>query len=82
MSLPLWDDIDLPPDWTLVDINGLEPESLRQEMQGLALEVWVEQAPDSFEDFTEREWDPNEGMFAVKDASGDIVAIQLVVEVE
>lgn len=82
MSLPLWDDIEVPPDWTLVDINGIEPESLRQELQGAALELWVDQAPASFEDPIDRPWDPSEGMFAVKDSGGNIVAIQLVIEVE
>ncbi len=82
MSLPLWDDIELPPDYTLVDINGLEPESLRLEMQAEALDLWMEQAPASFEDPMDRDWDPNEAMFVVKDGNGDIVGIQLIIEVE
>ena len=41
MSLPLWDPIELPPDHTLIDINSIEPEPLRLQLQARALELFV-----------------------------------------
>lgn len=91
--IPLWDDIEIPPGYTLRDINDLSDEprvdsdgnpipSLRVEMQGRALELWVEEEVGSWEAFTVREWSDDEGMFAVYDATDTIVGIQILVEVE
>ena len=82
MALPLWDDIELPPDHTLVDINGLEPESLRLEMQGRALELWIAEVDADVEDFVERDWNDDEGIFAIYDADDVIVGIQIITDVE
>lgn len=82
MSLPLWDDIELPPDFTLRDVNGLEPESLRQEMQGLALQLWVEETEEPWDDVATREWSDDEGIFAVFDGDDEIVGIYIMTGVE
>lgn len=77
MSLPLWDPIDLPPSYTLVDINSLE-EPLRAEMQAEALRLWIDETG---EPFAVREWDDNEGIFAVYE-DGEIVGISIMTDVE
>ena len=82
MAIPIWDDIDVPPDLTLVDVNGLEPESLRLQMQARVLNLWVDEAPDSLEHLVGHDWDDNEGAFAIKDADGVIIGLQIIMDVE
>ena len=82
MSLPLWEDIELPPDFTLRDINGLEPESFRTEMQALALELWVEETEEPWDDVATRDWSDDEGFFIVLDGSAEIVGILIMTGVE
>ena len=82
MSMPLWEDIELPPNFTLRDINGLEPESFRQEMQGLALQLWVEETEEPWDDVATREWSDDEGMFVVFDGDDEIVGIYIMTGVE
>jgi hypothetical protein len=82
MPLPLWDDISLPPDFLLRDINSLEPETLRKEMQALALELWIEETGESWEGLAVREWSDDEGIFAVIDGDEEIVAIYIMTGVE
>ena len=79
MALPLWDPIALPPDYTLVDINSLTPESFMQEMQAQALQLWVDETG---EPFGERDWSDDEGIFAVYDGGGDVVGVVIIVDVE
>lgn len=80
MSIPLWDPIAIPPGHTMVDINGISPPELQLELQGEALQLWLDETGDPFE---ERDWSDEEGMFAVyEDASGDIVAVTIIVGVE
>ena len=76
MSLPLWDPIDVPPDWTLVDINSIEDDDERQECQAKAMQAWL----DAGEEIP-REWDDNEGIFVVRDLSGEVVGIAIVLDV-
>lgn len=81
-SLPLWDDIELPPNFTLRDINGLEPEDLRTEMQALALELWVEETGEPWDDVATRDWNVDEGIFVVLDGDGEIVGVYIMTAVE
>lgn len=80
--IPLWDDIQIPPDHTLRDINGLD-QPLRDEMQARALELFVDE--ENGGDWTAavaRDWSDDEGIFVVLDPAGDIVGIQIMLEVE
>ena len=93
MSLPLWEDIELPPNFTLRDINGLDDTprtdaegepmpSLCTEMQALALQLWVEETEEPWDDVATREWSDDEGMFAVLDGDDEIVGIYIMTGVE
>ena len=78
--LPLWEPIPLPPGHTLVDINGLTPQSLMLQRQGEALALWVEETGEPLAD---REWSDDEGIFVVvEDATGEHVGITIVVDVD
>lgn len=80
MAIPLWDDIPIPPGHTLVDINGLTPESLKLQRQGDALTLWIDETG---EPFAERDWNDDEGIFViVEDATGEHIGIQIIVDVE
>jgi len=81
MSLPLWDPIQMPPDYTLVDINSLEPEELRQSMQSQALALWLAEIGEEPGASIVREWSHDEGMFAVYDAANTIVGITIISDV-
>jgi len=76
--LPLWDPIALPPDSSLVDINSIEPESLRVELQAQALEAYLD---DVGVDAVVRDWSDAEGMFAVYE-DDEIVGVVLIIGVE
>ena len=81
MSLPIWDPIELPPDTVCVDINSIEPESLRVKLQADALEAYlleIDAAPDSE---VVRDWSDEEGIFAVYE-DGEITGLVLLLEVE
>ena len=93
MPLPLFDEIDLPPDTTLVDVNKLSTIELVQQYQGHALGHWMEETGDDMSEG--RNFDPNEGIFIVVenpavvvddvfdvDASGDIIGVALITDVE
>jgi hypothetical protein len=84
MSLPIWDPIELPPDYTLVDINSLDPEPLLQEMQARALQEYMNELELGPEDFMEivRDWNDEEGIFAVFNTDDEIVGVTLIVDVE
>lgn len=79
MSFPLWDPIDIPPDYTAVDVNSIEDEDLRMELQGLAVDYWMEiegASPDP------REWSDDEGMFALYDTEGEVIGVMIILDVE
>ena len=76
--MPLWDPIALPPDSSLVDINSIEPESLRVELQAQALEAYLD---DVGVDDVVRDWSDAEGMFAVYE-DDEIVGVVLIIGVE
>jgi hypothetical protein len=78
MSLPLWDPIELPPDTVCVDINSIEPESLRVELQAEALAAYLD---DEGVDDVVRDWSDDEAMFAVYEGD-EIVGVVLIVGVE
>ena len=80
MSLPLFDDIDLPPDATLVDVNTLSDE-YRNEYQARAFGYWMEEEGISFEDFEARDWNGNEGIFVVME-DGAIIGVAIIFDVE
>lgn len=93
MPLPLFDEIDLPPDTTLVDVSKLPTVELVQQYQGHALGHWMEETGDDLRNG--RDFDPNEGIFVVvenpvvvvdnvldMDASGDIVGVAVITDVE
>ena len=82
MSLPIWDPIELPPTYTLVDINSLDPEPLLQEMQARALAEYIEETGTSWEDLQARDWSAEEGIFAVYDTDNEIVGVALILDVE
>lgn len=77
MSLPLWDPIELPPDFTLIDVNSIEDEDERLLRQSQVLEMLDE---NPFEN--PREWSDDEGMFLVLDASGAKVGLALILDTE
>ena len=77
MMLPLFDDISLPPNTTLVDVNSL-PNPEREQYQGLALQLWVDETG---EEPPVREWDDNEGMFVVYE-SGTVIGVAIITDVE
>lgn len=81
MSLPLWDPIEVPPDTTLVDVNAIEDDDLRLQLQGEALDLWIEEQGLSYEDQIVREWSEDEGVFAVYE-DGEIVGLTFIVGVE
>ena len=76
--LPLWDPIALPPEALLVDINSIEPEALRVELQARALEAYL---ADAGVDDVVRDWSDDEGMFAVYE-DDEIVGVVLILGVE
>lgn len=76
MSLPLWDPIDLPPDWTLIDINSIDDEDLRLKLQGEIMQAWLDDDGD-----IPREWSANEGIFAVYDSANELLGVALMLEV-
>ena len=78
MSLPLFDDIDLPPNAVLVDVNGIEDLELRQQYQGAALGAWGEATGEAL---PVRDWDDNEGIFVVME-SGVAIGVAIVTDVE
>lgn len=81
MSLPLFDPIELPPDFVLIDINSIEDEDERQQYQALALELWVEEENDGDWVVEPREWHDDEGAFLVTQ-DGDPIGIVIVYDVE
>lgn len=79
---PLWDDVVVPPDYTLEDINGLVPESLCLEWQSIALAAWIADEYGTAEEFIEREWNLDEGIFVARhNVAGTLDAVVLVLEV-
>ena len=82
MSLPLWDPIALPPDWTMVDVNAIEPEAERQRCQAGALEAWLEEEGLTYADEVVREWSDDEGAFVIVDADGEKVGFAFILEEE
>lgn len=78
MALPIWDPIEIPPDYTLVDINGIADEDLRLSLQAQALEVWMDETGGEWQP---RLWDPNEGAFAIYDGE-ELLGITVIWEVE
>lgn len=81
MSIPLLDPIELPPDWTLVDVQTLE-DAERDRLQGDALGAWADEEGLDLGELVDRNWDPNEGIFAVLDGVGDLVGVSIVWDVE
>ena len=83
MTLPLFDPIDLPPGTILVDVNSL-PDGKREECQGLALQLWMDETGEGPDEFAAREWDDNEGIFVVtEDGTLDtIIGLVVVTDVE
>jgi len=80
MSLPLWDPIELPPDHTLIDINSIEPEPLRLQLQARALELFAEVTGED-PTIDPRAWSDEEGCFAIY-VGAEIVGVSLVFGVE
>ncbi len=87
MPYPLWDpavlplEHALPQGHALVDAASLVDKELQERVQARALSAWLEESGQTFESFTEREWDANEGIFVVHDAQGVAVGIALVMDV-
>lgn len=79
MSLPLWDPIDVPPGYTLIDINGVEPDELKFSLQAEAVRLWMDETGDDpFQN--PRPWSDEEGMFAIVDANDEIVGVTIIVD--
>ena len=82
MSLPLWDPIHLPPDYTLVDVNAIEDDDERAACQAKVLDTWRDEEGLAIEDEVLREWDDNEGAFIVFDGDGVAVGVAIILDVE
>ena len=92
MTLPLFDEVDLPPDSTLVDVNKVPLDYMdgRLAYQALALGHYMEQIGDDWE--VGREWNDEEAIFVVVNnptvvtddvlASGEIIGFVIVLEPE
>lgn len=76
MSFPLWDPIELPPDAVLIDINSIEDEDFRMQLQAEILQIWIDD-----EGELPREWSGNEGAFAVYE-NEELIGVALMLEVE
>jgi hypothetical protein len=80
MSIPLWDPIDIPPEFTLVDVNAIEPEDERLRCQAGALDAWLEEEGLDYTDEVVRDWSSDEGAFVVVDTDGNKVGFTFILE--
>jgi len=82
MSIPLFDPIDLPPGYVLMDVNGL-PDDERNHWQGVALQIHLDEVFEDPTDFEPIEWSDDEGIFVICEiATEEIVGVAIVTGVE
>lgn len=82
MSLPLWDPIHLPPDFTLVDVNSFADEDERTEYQAAALDAWITENGLESGAVVVRDWNDEEGAFIVMDSDGNKIGVVFIMEPE
>lgn len=82
MSLPLWDPIHLPPDFTLVDVNSFADEDERTEYQAAALDAWITENGLESGAGVVRDWNDEEGAFIVMDSDGNKIGVVFIMEPE
>lgn len=80
MALPIWDPGSPPPGVVSVqDISEISDQALREQMQGMALQIWMDETgQDPIAD--PRPWDPAEIICAMYGETGTFMGITFTID--